>query len=760
MTANYENPDPTGILEGHADSENYSPDQEEMELASCLKERFEGADNGRGNWEYNANYHRLWLQGNQVVLRSRSTGETFRASLSFDDSRRLSSTDNIIRTTGRALVGKLSRIIPQWAVLPRTNDQSDLRAAVVAESFLDYVFRKCNLRKKYVRANKHLLWAGTSFWQVAWDKEAGRQISWCQQCDYTGDHDEAGQECPQCQMAAEQQAEQANAQAQMQAQQQAQMAMVTGQPPPSPPQAVEPQQAPQLVLTREGDIVVHNHDPRDVYPEPGVTEIEDMRWICIRKAIPVSTVREMFPEKAKYIAQEDGIYTDRVLGMHSTVNDTRSEVQYLEDHVYLYEFHERATTIHPKGRVIYMCNDIILSEQESPYHMLDRVPFYVWRFETNDGDFWGESFIEQAAHIQKERNKLLSQMRTQRELTNNPQKLVPIMSRISLSEWDDQPGRQLVYNPMGGKPQYLEQPQFPNYVYNELERMQGAIQDKASVTDQELGRTVSDTSGRYAAITEAQTSESIQPIMVENGSEWLQIGRAILQLAQAYYSSERVWTVQGQDRVLSFAWDEMNLKSGWDVMLSEEDSLSKNPALRLQQAQGLLQNGVFTDQQTGMPDMRKFMRVAQLKMPGTGPDLRESERAYAAQIPHRLMRGQGFEPSPEDDVEVMTEELLAWLRGDGRNADPMLRQQVRQIWMAYAQIFAQTATPMDRSMMPSPMGQQQQPQQQGGGQGGMGAGAMPQPQSGQPMQGQAQQSVRQADQQAEAQARTQDRQES
>ena len=156
------------------------------------------------------------------------------------------------------------------------------------------------------------------------------------------------------------------------------------------------------------------------------------------------------------------------------------------------------------------------------------------------------------------------------------------------------------------------------------------------------------------------------------------------------------------------------------------------------------------------------MRVAALKMPGSGPDIRESERSYAAQIPHRMSKGEGFEPKPWDDVEVMTEELLAWLRGEGRHAAPELVQQVGQIWMAYAQMFAATATPADKALLPNQIGQQQQQQQpQASPTAGLGAGAMPGQGAGpEPTQSQAQGAIANADQQAESMARITDAQES
>ncbi len=728
MTENHRTADPTGILEGHSrHTSNYTPDQQERDLVSALKERFEEADYSRRNWDHDVNFFKVYLKGNQLYLRSISTGTTFRASHIPDSVHRLTSSDNILRTASRALVGKLSRIIPSWAVIPRTNDQADLRASVVADSFLDYVFRKQNLRKKYVRGCKQLMWSGIAYYELVWNKDLGRKLSWCKECNYTDEPELDGQPCPQCAMTEQQ-------------------AQVGGAPTQFQPQGF-------MQVVREGDLEVLLHDPRDVYPEPGISDVDQMRWFCVRKPFPVSELRKRFPKHAEYIHTENGIMSDRVSGMHDGDTETRTAVQYLDDHAYLYRFVQQPSALHEKGRVICMIHDMIVEEKDNPCHMLERLPLFTFRWEWDEGDFLGESPIAQSWHLLKERNKLLTQLRTQRELTNHPQKLVPITSRISLAEWDDKPGRHLVFNPMGGKPAYLSPPEFPSYVYNEAERLRVALQDKFSVTDHEMGRSASDQSGRYAAILEAQSSESITPIIVENNSEWLEMGKAILMLAQERYTEDRVWTVQGQDRVLSYAWSEMELAEGWDLIIAEEDSLSKNPALRLNQAIELLQAGVFTDMATGKPDMRTFKRAAGLRVPGISPDISEGERAYAAQVPKRIENGEGFEPAPWDDVEVMTEELLAWLRGPGRTAEPGLRNMVGKIWMAYAQM--NSITGLDRKLMPSGM----PPPRGGGAKGGIGAGQLPgdgqRPAGGtnQPVGGEARDVSRSADQMAENQAR-------
>jgi hypothetical protein len=734
MAENRKQPDPIGILEGHAVSDPYTPSHEERQLVGELEARFTEAKRARETWERDATFYLSFLQGNQITLHNPVSNEVFRATV-VSDNRKLPSVDNICRVAERALTGKLTRIIPSATVMPATEDAADLRSAMVADTLLAYLYRKEGLRVKYLRAAKQLSWAGTAVFQVVWDPNGGKAISLCRTCQYPGGPEMVGHPCPQCEM---------------------QNAAAAMQQPPAPGQPPQPPaEAPLMDQAKEGDVRVILHDPRDFFPEPGAADFSEMRYAIVRKPLPVSEVRAMFPEHAEHIRSEQGIYTDSASSYYATGNYGSGETRYLHDYCYLYEYHEKPTLEWPRGRTIWMANSIVLRQMDSLYWMFDRLPFFGMWFTKDEGEFWGSPPLAHAWQVQRERNKLLSQLRAQRELTLNPQKLVPMQSRISASEWDDQPGRHISYNPMGGKPGYLEVPQFPNYVYSELDRMRSAITEKFAVTDQELGQTQGDPSGRYAAILEAQSSESISPVVVENNAEWMAMLKACLQLALAYYPDDRFWSVTGRDRVMVRGIRDMNLSPGWDVELAEEDSLSKNPALRLQQASNLLSLGVFNDPQTGVADMRLFKRVAGLKLPGVGPDLLGAEHAYAASIPDRIQNGEPFTPRPWDDARIVAEELTGWLRGEGRNAPEEIVQAVGAVWVAYASAVAATAMPSDSTLVPNTVDPAasagQQPQQQPGQQGQQQGGQTP-TQAASPESDQVAQS---ADKTAESQARLQ-----
>lgn len=714
---NHKSPDPIGIAEGYTPAKPYTPPHEEREQVARIQELFTAAEQSRRQYDYNWEFYKLYLQGNQILGRDMVTGETVRVNLRPEDRKRLLSVENLLRRAGRALVGKLTRIIPLCEVIPRTDDQDEIRGAETSTSFLDFIAIKENLRQKYKRAAEGLVWCGTSIFHLQWDSQAGQDIAYCKQCHYTDDKSMVGKPCVHCAMQFEQEAMQKNMERQ-------QMAMELGADTPPPP--FEQREAQPMVKINNGDIVIDKLDSREFYPEPGVSDPKLFRYCFVKKAIPVTEARKRWPKYADKISSESGIYTDKSAQYFG--NSMRSQVQSLDDHVYWWRYYEAPTTKYEDGRIVDIVNNIMVDEKPNKaFMLLKRMPFFFQWFERNEGELWGEPPIAQAWPTQRERNKLLTQFREWRELSLRPKVLVPENTDLGVDEIDTTPGQILRYNQFGGVPKYMDIPQIPNYAYNELERMESSVLADFGVTPQEIGQTKGDPSGRFAAILEAQSSESISPILVENSGEWQDLGRCTLIFGQHYYSRDRAWTVYGKDRIRSNTWGTMVFEPPQDVRIIEVDSLSKNPAIRQEQMRAFLQDGAFNNPQTGLPDMRLYLRATGIYLPGASPDVMSREHAYFAQVPEMIAQGVPFEPKPWDDARTAVEELVEWLRGKGRSANPDLQMQVGQLYLYYLSLLA--PAPTDGAIMgtpgiPPPQGQPT----------GLGAGAMPGQPSNQPVQ--------------------------
>ena len=521
---------------------------------------------------------------------------------------------------------------------------------------------------------------------------------------------------------------------------------------PLPPD-MEP---PPLGAAKEGDVAITVRDPRDVYIDPGVEDIKQAQRLCFREIINVSLAKQRFPDFAHILSSEDNLYTERTAEVRFNNIEAHGQVEYLDDNCYIYEFHEAPTPQYPKGRLICMVNNHIVEEAESPYAALERFPFYHFGFDKNDGEFWFEPFMAQAWHRQREINQVETQLREHVELLLKPKFFRAIGSRISADELTATTDQVISYNAAAGRNYFETPPPVPRDVWNRQAQLSADIRQQAAITEQEQGMSGTDVSGRAMAIIEAEADQQVGPILIRNNSEWREMHRGALVLAREYYHPKRMFMSVGTEGIQSYSFNEITLSPGFDVQVEQEDGLSRNPAVRITQALDLLNAGVFTDPMTGVPDVKQFMLQAKINLPKAGYDLEATERAAASQIPYLIEQGKEYIPQLEDDPMLFQEELLGWLRGPGRRADPAHRDHVREIWKFYT-AWAVTGGP------PAPVGGMEGGPAGGSGLGGpsmTGPGGTPNspghiPGGGRPIAAQAGRQVANADKAAESQARVQ-----
>lgn len=763
-----------GLFDGHPRPENYRAPEGDEDLAKRLRSWFEKASQARATYESDWELYRLYIKGDQLVVRHRDTGEIVK--LTAEDSKRLRSVNNQLRPTSRSLIGKLTRSIPTCVVLPATSDFEDQHGARTATQFLSMLRRKEDLDIKYLDVNNKLPWAGNAFMQLSWDRDGGQEIVFCEIdgfWDYNMELE--GTPCPTC---VAQRTQELEIQAQQLMQQatgpmmdlQAQItdgtpAQIEDLPEevvtPPPIQQLGPlppdMEPPPLIPAKEGDIRIHVRDPRDVFVDPGVEDIRQAQRLCFREVASISVAKQRFPTFAHIISSEDNIYTDRTAEVRYNNIDAHGEVEYMDDYCHIYEYHEAPTPQYPKGRLIYVVNGHVVEEMECPYHMLGRFPFYHFGFDKNDGEFWFEPFMAQAWHRQREINQVETQLREHVELLLKPKFFRAIGSRISADELTAATDQVISYNASAGRNYFEVPPSVPRDVWARGAQLAADIRQQAAITEQEQGITASDVSGRAMAIIEAEADQQVGPILIRNNAEWREMHRGALMLAKEYYHPKRMFMSVGAEGIQSYSFNEITLTPGYDVQIEQEDGLSRNPAVRITQALDLLNAGVFTDVATGVPDIKQFMLHDKINLPSAGYNIEATERAAASQVPYLIEKGQAHIPQLEDDPIIFSEELLGWLRGPGRKADPMIREQVREIWKFYTQ-WAVTGGP------PAPVGGMEGgPAGGGAGAGGpemTGPGGTPNspghiPGGGRPIAAQAGQEVSQADKAAEAQARIQ-----
>jgi len=702
--------DPVGIFDGVAPVHDpYEMNDDDRILADHVKELFERSYNARLPYERQWELFRLYIRGEQLLYRDKNSGEIVRV-VDFDN-KRLFSVNNQSRIAARSLIGKLTRTVPSFTVVPASGDQTQVQGSRVADAFLRYFRRKEQLDVKIIRAISALPWAGTGCLKLEWDPEAGEAVALCPdpECGYferSVDAQEVlGQECPLCRQKVELAKQEGEA-----------LLSTPGLPiMPEEEETVKQELAQaeatvsKLEVAKEGDAVVRHIDIRDIWVEPGCDESEDLRYIIYRPAVSVTEVRKKFPHMAHLIQAESGLYADKTARVTYSTATGNWGAEYLDEHVHLYEVHEAPTELYPKGRLIFMANDIILEERESPYHKFGRLPFFFTKWERNPGEFWPHIPMWDAWHRQKELNEVETAIRENTELLVRTKVLNPIGNRVASDEINATSAQVIAYNPAVGAPDYLRPPALGAPVYNRRDALINDIFGLFGITQNEAGIVPTDPNGRAMAILEAESDQSMGAITTLIHEELRQLHKCLLIMVQEMYAPDRKFTVAGDEALEVYSFQDINLQPGWDVDIETDDGMSRNQAIRITQAMDLANMGVLTDPMTGMPDVERFSKMARLKIPGIGPDTKSGEysaaQALVKQIEDGAVLGQDVGPAPEDDPEIFREVFLHWLQTEGRKSnDQALVQNIRQLFQYYSQVLAEAQMAQMGGMAPGPEG--------------------------------------------------------
>ncbi len=700
MPQDMDSVDPTGIADGYIPADTQFTQEEDYDkLSASVTALYHHAHEHRLIFEREWELFRLYLKGEQLLLRDRETGDIVR--LAHQDNKRLYSLNNQLRVAHRSLVGKMSRINPSFDVLPATMDYDERHGAEVAEAWLELFRRKQKMNIKFIEMNEQSSSTGTSCAQLYWDPGAGRRMAFCETCGSSAEEDMIGEPCASCQVQNEMEATQQNmGLMEKYAGEEQEFSALVQQgimdpeidQAPMMPEPMEPAPPPPMEPAFEGDVCTRVLDIRDVFIEPGVFDVEDFRYVIIRTVAPVTELRKRFPDYALQIDADGKLSTDRTAQLSYTSTDNGSASEYYNDHNYVYEYHEMPTTKYPKGRIVYIVNDIVVEHiDESPYYDLGRLPFYFFRWTLNAGEFWGESFIAQAWHRQKELNHIETIQREYAELISRPKIMNPIGNRVTADEITATTGQMIGYNAAVGPPEPMILPTLPVEVFNRSVQLGSDIRMQAAITENEFGMTPTDPNGRAMAIIEAEADQQLGPITQRNLEEWRSLHSGALLLAKDHYSPERMFTVAGESHgAKTYSFEDMDLKAGWDLLIEPDDGLSKNRAVRLQQSMDMLNAGVFMEETPmgPMPDIKGFKDAAKITLPGTGPDTKGTEYAAAEGALKRLEQGEMPQPQIFDDAVIFEEVYRGWLRGPGRkpDADPNLVQLVTEIWMWYGEL--------------------------------------------------------------------------
>lgn len=329
----------------------------------------------------------------------------------------------------------MTKTKPVFQVVPTTGDQEDLDASLTGEKILQYLWRELDLRNKQELA---LLWSrvcGAGFWKVCWDGTKGEtfEVAATEDGRVLMDH-------------------------------------VTGKPQTPGDVQDEEGNLPEGVKRHTvavGDVHVEVIPPFEFFPDPLARHMDECEW-AIHVAI----------KSPEYVRSRFGINLEpdtnvtpgpAEIRIPSTMERGGTEIKGIK----LYEYWAKPSTDYPNGRHVVWAKEKILEQGDNPYKVL---PFVKFDAIPVAGRFWPTSIVEQLRGPQAELNKLKSQIIENAQRIGNP---AILKSRFANTQVQGLPGEIIEFDDstQNAAPSYLAPPNMPNYVIEQVTRIEQAMQE-------------------------------------------------------------------------------------------------------------------------------------------------------------------------------------------------------------------------------------------------------------------------------------------
>lgn len=714
--------DPFGIVDGLAptDPGSFQVSDEDRALVGQIEDLYSVASSAEYFRLLHENIYLSELYGNQWLAIDEASNQI--TQVIADGDTNSVATNNKLIVAALKLWGKLTKDQPDFSVSPVGKSFEAAQGAEAAETIIKYYRNNKGFQETIDTAQFDSMWSFKGgCMELLWDPTGGSEFYWCDTCGYQfdGELDVETMPCPSCieqHETVRTQLVQAHEQHQAATQQYEQHMASGGQPvepPPAPPEVEEPPVG-ELRKINRGGPTLRCMDPRNVRFISGPTDARLIQGYVERSQVPVNVIRGMFPKFAGLVGPEPDVLPNNGASWTLLESTGIRYSQLMADHAYLYRVVELPTGLYPRGRILFMCNQMILEQCEGYFDVLGRLPLFRMGWIPEKGTPYFRPPIADASFRQRSLNRLETNMEEQTSITAHPKVILPERCRVSDSELTSQSAQ--VLRPTVGTAnmiRYLEPPPISRDIY---ERRAMAIADINALftVDDTPG---ADASGRAVALNTDLSTQTTAPILRQHMREESEIYRCALILHQMFGDPEETINVLADEKHLQVQLQDVSFSARRaTVSIVADDGLSTNPTERRNYALAMLQEGVFTDD-AGAPDKAAYAQAAGINMPGlvpTGPAV-----AAETAMESILLQAQGeeWEPAPYDNLKIFVDVYTEWLTVNGRDfkkKNPPALAKILQTYGYYQMAYAQ----QQQAMMA-----QQDPADGAPGQGGSSGGS-------------------------------------
>jgi hypothetical protein len=432
---------------------------------------------------------------------------------------RITVVDNRIQPAVRTEIARLTRSRPIFTVSPNSADDMDVNASKLGEGIMKYVWKHLNLQELSLKAVHWSRICGAGFLKCFWDSSLGDSTEVLMG---PGGNVLQGQD---------------------------------GRP-------MKPGMLPDIpgvVVKRisQGDLRVEVRSPFQMFVDPLADSFSEAEWVIEESVKSAEYVQRRYGvEVTPDTPANPGLVEARMGGSTFLPGQTAYKG------VKVREYWCKPCATHPEGRrAVWVTssdgrdgkrpNSKLLLEDDKPF---DPMPYVMLKGIEIPGRLWPTSVAEQLRGPQTELNKLKSQIAENRNRVGNPtivaseqavrdpDKFVASMTLPGGVCWIDDIGSP------NAMPKILEAPQLPNYVVEEIQRIEESIAEisgQHEVTSAQVPPGVTAAS----AINLLQESDNtrLAPAVYDYEQQLGKLGQKLLKLVGRYYTDARTIRLGGDN---------------------------------------------------------------------------------------------------------------------------------------------------------------------------------------------------------------------
>lgn len=402
--------------------------------------------------------------------------------------------------------------------------------------------------------------------------------------------------------------------------------------------------APEMALYFEGDFRTEVLGPDTVYVDPYVKHDEEIQWIMEMKNVPIETIENAYPDKARYVADvtetfRRGVRADHIYHGWGSLAGSEQESN---GWVTKYEFYHHPTPNMPRGRKIVIAGNILLESSDNPC-MDRRNPYISFRKVLVDDQFWGDTELTDMISPQRNYNRIRSKKLEHAFLFGTNMKL-DWPSTAGNPETVFMTGVGEILKRRGRDPiQYLQIPPLPPDADNEAQQIRIDLDDIAGTYAVEKGQFPGKASGVAMDLLNEQGMKKNTPDLIRWAAGYEQWGRMLLFDLQRYAPEERIVKIQGRHEQFDVqAFSAADFRGNTDVHIEVGSVVPKSRRMTLTEINEMIGSGMLNMQD---PAQRaKAFQMLEMEDPSILSFDKDRHRRVASQ--EYSLAKRGVDPGP------------------------------------------------------------------------------------------------------------------